>query len=182
MLVKPTKEKNGDISFNENLVNSIEFLRQIHVKFGKGAVAYVAWSADIDSDFYGLPKDFIDEQLMATCSIDKKIIESPIIISAIKEYKDFCLNTPEGIFLSGLIFQQVEIGAFMSKTKYTEETADIITKTIDKNYDLMTKIQSVRKTYQQREQELVRFMMSKDRKPTQREKRQMEEFIKNKIS
>ena len=180
MLVKITRERNGNISFDDNLVCSIEFLRKIYDKYGKGAVAFVAWSADIDSEFHFLPKEIQIELLLSSCSITKKIIEQKEFEIAIKEYNTFCINTPEGSLLSGLKKQEKEIGDFLNNTTYNAENADIISKTIEKHYNLHDKIQAVQKQYRDKEKEIQRFMIKGDRKPTPREQRQLSEHIKDK--
>jgi hypothetical protein len=181
MLVKITRERNGNISFDENLVCSIEFLRVIFEKFGKGAVAYVAWSADVDSEFYDLPTEIKEEQLSASCGIEKKIIVNTTIISAIEQYKKFCLNSPSGSFLSGYKKKLLEFGRLFNNEILTLENAETMSKIMKENATLADKINAIQKQYRDNEKEIQRFMIKGDRKPTPRENRQLSEHIKEKM-
>lgn len=180
MLVKITRERNGNISFDDNLVCSIEFLRKIYDKYGKGAVAFVAWSADVDSEFYDLPNEIRTEQLLASCGITKKIVDTAELQAAVLEYSKFCLNTPSGSYLSGYKKKLLEFGKLLNDNPLNLENAETISKIMKENANLNEKIQAIQKQYRDTEKEIQRFMIKGDRKPTPREQRQLSEHIKEK--
>ena len=116
MLIKLTREKSGNILFDENLVCQIEFLRVVFDKYGKSAVAYVIWYADIDSIFNDLPDQLKEEQIGTSCGLDKKVIKSKEIEYAIFEYDKFCKSKASGVVVYDFFLNLEE--AFFNKMKY----------------------------------------------------------------
>jgi hypothetical protein len=176
MLIKLTREKSGNILFDENLVCQIEFLRVVFDKYGKSAVAYVIWYADIDSIFNDLPDQLKEEQIGTSCGLDKKVIKSKEIEYAIFEYDKFCKSKASGVFLDGYRTQMRNIGNFLKTQHIDLDTIEKVSKTLKDNADLIDRVSALEDTYREDEAELSKLLIVGGRKPTIREKKMMEEY------
>jgi hypothetical protein len=183
MLIKIVRERNGDIVFDENMVCSIEFLRAVYDRYGKGAVAYIVWYADIDSPFYDIPHTSKTEMLAESCKLSKVVYENPMVVNAINKYEEFILETPQGAMLAGFKKQLLAIGKLLLKEKVDMENLDAITKALKENATLPQKVSEIQKQYQDTEKEIQKYLIKGGRKPqdlTRREKKAMDEFVENK--
>jgi hypothetical protein len=157
---------NGEINFDENLVCSINSLREVFKKFGIKPTAAVMFYCDLLSPYHSLHEDIRMDYIKDGINLIKFNDDDSIVKNAIKEYSNFCANTSIGKLMIGLEKKMDEFGEEMQTDKINAENrkqwaADIID--IGKMPEIYMK---TRDMYKKTEEDAVKKRIKGDRKLT----------------
>lgn len=180
MLIKINRERDGSITLDEGQVCSMEFLRPILNKYGRNAIAYIVWYADVDSDFYDMPHSTKEEMLATSCGLKESVYKSKEVKDACDLYEQAILNTPQGIFLASFKKKMYQIGQLLNTETVTMENLEDITKALKDNSTLPQKVSEIQKQYKDVESDIRKFLIKGSRSLTNRESKKLKEFLDNK--
>lgn len=132
MLIPINISKQGDITFDENLVCSVGFLRDALNKHGKKAVAAIVLYSDVLSVYHSMPDEVKKNEIASSLEIKQTIFEEKLVKEGLQRYATFIKETAIGKLLVGFEKKMNEQAQLMLTTEMTLDTMDLWNKSLEK--------------------------------------------------